>query len=150
MNKLTAILFATGMDAIKKSQGKGQGAFVNVMASIVRYPLKTIAAFLVAPFLALRVVWVAENTTRRAIAALGLFLSVLGAWAAGTFLGTIAGAALVLSKFGVLVALGFLLGTSLSVTLSVAFSILVVNATSWLFIHLSSEDVISYLKTISE
>lgn len=150
MNHWTASLFATGMEAIKKSRDKGQGALASVTASIMRYPIKVIAAFLVAPFLVFRVARVARNPFRRSIAAVGLLVAVLFAYAAGTFLGTLAGAALVLSKFGLLIALGFLLGTSLSVTLSVAFSILVLNATSWLFLHLSSEDVISYLKTVSE
>jgi hypothetical protein len=61
-----------------------------------------------------------------------------------------AGAALVFSAFGPLMAIGFLIGTTLSITLSVAFSILVLNATSWFFLHMSSEDVIAYLNSISE
>lgn len=150
MNHWTAGLIASGMEAIKKSGEKGQNAFASVTASIMRYPIKVIAAFLVAPFLVVRIAWGAQNTSRRWVATVGLLVAVLLAYAAATLLGTLAGTAFMLSKFGLLMALGFLLGTSLSFVLSVAFSILVLNSTSWLFLHLSSEDVISYLKKISE
>ena len=150
MSHWTAALFATGMEAITKNRNNGQGALAGAMASVIRYPIKAVAAFAVAPFLAFRVARFAKNPIRRAIATVGLFLAVLLAWAAGTFLGTMAGALLVLSAFGPIIALGFVLGTTLSVTLSVSFSILVLNATSWFFLHLSSEDVIAHLKSISE
>jgi hypothetical protein len=150
MSHWAASLFATGMDAITKNQSNGQGALAGVMSSVIRYPIKALAAFVVAPFLAFRVARFAKNPIRRGIAAVGLFLAVLLAWAAGTFLGTIAGALLVFSNFGPIVALGFVLGTTLSVTLSVTFSILVLNATSWFFLQLSSDDVIAHLKSISE
>jgi len=150
MSHWTASLFAIGMEAIAKNRSNGQGALAGAMASIMRYPIKAVAAFLVAPFLVFRVAKFAKNPIRRVIATVGLFLSILLSWAAGTFLGTMAGALFVLSKLGPLIALGFVLGTILSVTLSVAFSMLVLNATSWLFLQLSSEDVIAHLKSISD
>jgi len=150
MSHWTANLFAAGIDAINKNQKNGQVALATTLSSIIRQPIKIIAAFVVAPFLAFRIARAAKNPIRRAIASVGLVLAVLLACAAGTFLGSMAGAVLVLSAFGPLMAIGFLLGTTLSLTLSVAFSILVLNATSWFFLHMSSEDVIAYLNSISE
>lgn len=150
MSHWTASLFASGMEAISKSQSNGKGALAAAIFSIIRYPIKAIAAFVVAPFLVFRVARYAKNPIRRGVATVGLFMAVLSAWVAGTFLGTLAGGLFVLSKFGPFIAMGFLLGTTLSVILSVAFSMIVLNATSWFFLQLSSDDVIAHLKTISE
>lgn len=155
--KRTTKVFVTGLEALaKKRQGGGWkgggpgGSIATVTKAILRYPIKTIAAFLVAPLLAFRVVRVAKNPIRRFVAGIGLFIAMLLAWLAGTFLGTLAGAALIASGVGLIWGIAFFVGTTLSVTLSVVFSILVLNATSWLFLHLSSEDVLIYLKSISE
>lgn len=150
MSHWTASLFATGLEAINKNHKSGQSALATTLSSIIRHPIKIIAAFLLAPFLAFRVARAAKNPLRRVIASVGLVLAVLLAWATGTFLGTITGALLVYSAFGPLMAFGFILGTTLSITLSVAFSILVLNSASWFFLHMSSEDVIEYLKSISD
>lgn len=122
----------------------------TVLMSIGRYPVKALAAFFVAPFLAFRVARVAKNPTRRLIAGIGLFIALVLAWLAGTGLGTATAAMLIASKVGVLWAVAFFVGTFLSVTLSVAFSILVFNAVSFFFLHASREEVIEYLRTLSE
>jgi len=122
----------------------------TVLKSIARYPIKAVAAFFVAPFLAFRVARMAKNPVRRAVAGVGLFISVLLGWFAGTALGTAAGALLIASKVGLLWGIAFFVGTLLSVTLSVAFSILVFNATALFFLHASSEEVIEYLCALSE
>jgi hypothetical protein len=83
------------------------------------------------------------------IAGAGLFLAMLAAWAAGTFLGSAAGALLVYSYLGLWWGGAFLVGTTLSVTLSVAFSVLVLNTTAWLFLQVSSEEVVEYLRGVS-
>lgn len=150
MSNWTASIFATGIEALRKNQSTGRSSLIATLSSVARYPLKAIAAFITAPFLAYRVARSAKNPFRRMIASVGLVLAVLLALGAGTFLGTVAGGILIYSAFGPLIALGFILGTALSVILSVTFSIFVLNATSWLFLHMSSEDVIEYLKTLSE
>lgn len=146
---LTANIFATAIDALSKKPD-GSGSLITVIRSLVRYPVKTVAAFLCAPILAFRVARVAKNPIRRLIASTGLFISFILAWFAGTFIGTATGAALISTKFGVLVGLGFFIGTSFSITLSVAFSIVVLNASSWFFLQMSSEEVVAYLKSISD
>jgi hypothetical protein len=146
---LTSTLFASALDALIK-RPTGSGSLATVAKSVLRYPIKAVAAFVVAPFLAFRVARAARNPARRAIAGIGLFVAVLLAWLAGTFLGTAVGALLVMSHIGLFWGIGFLIGTTLSVALSVVFSILVLNATSWLFLHMSSEEVVAYLNSISE
>ncbi|UCV07203.1 hypothetical protein [Dechloromonas denitrificans] len=150
MGSWAAGLIANGLEAITSSKDKNGGALFATLSSVLRYPIKAIAAFILAPFLAFRIAALAKNPIRRLIAGTGLVLAIFLAWAAGTFLGTMIGALFVGSKFGFVVGAGFLLGTAVSVTLSVAFSILVLNTTAWAFLHLSSEEVISYLKSISE
>jgi len=84
------------------------------------------------------------------VAGVGLFISVLGAWFAGTLIGTAVGALLIAAKVGLLWGLAFVVGTGLSVILSVTFSIIVLNSLSCLFLHMSSDEVIEHLKSISE
>ena len=83
-------LFAAAIEALAK-RPPGSGSLSTVARSIARYPIKAIAAFVVAPFLAFRVARAAKNPVRRLIAGVGLFLALLFAWLAGTFLGTAAG-----------------------------------------------------------
>ena len=109
-----------------------------------------IAAFVLAPFLAFRVAALAKNPVRRLIAGVGFILSILAAWLAGTFLGTVAGALLIAAKVGMLWGLAFIVGTTLSVVLSVSFSILVMNAVAFFFLHMSSEEVVAYLRSLSD
>lgn len=146
---LSADLFATAIEAVtRRPEGKGT-PFTVAVHSILRYPVKLIAAFLTAPLLAFRVATIARDPLRRVIAGLGLFFAMLAAWAAGTFLGSVAGALLIYSFFGLWWGIGFLVGTSLSIVLSVAFSVLVLNATAWLFLQISSEEVVEYLRRVS-
>lgn len=144
-----ASLFANATEALAK-RPRGGSSMAAVTKSILRYPIKMLAAFLMAPFLALRVASLAKSPLRRLVAGIGLFIAVLAAWLAGTFLGTFAGALLVTSNLGFMWGIAFLFGATTSVTLSVAFSVLVLNATAWLFLQLSSEEVLDYLRSISE
>ena len=146
---LTSKLFSSALEALLKRPA-GSGSLATVAKSIIRYPIKTVAAFIAAPFLAIRVAGAAKDPVRRAIAGVGLFIAVLLAWLAGTFLGTAVGALLVMSHIGMFWGIGFIVGTTLSVTLSVAFSVLVLNTTALFFLHMSSEEVVAYLKSISE
>lgn len=57
---------------------------------------------------------------------------------------------LVAAKFGLLYGVAFFVGTALSVTLSVTFSILVLNATACFFLKMSSQEVVDHLRTISK
>lgn len=147
---LAAAFFVSAIEALAKKPSGSKNSFSTVAKSVVRYPIKAIAAFVMAPFLAFRVARGAKSSERRIIASVGLFLAIVFAWLAGTFLGTAAGALLILLKVGTFWGLAFFIGTALSVTLSVAFSILVLNATAWIFLHMSSEEVVAYLRDLSK
>jgi len=149
MSHWTASLFTSALTALLR-RPTTTGGFGTVVKSIFRYPVKAVAAFFVAPFLAFRVARMAKNPVRRAIAGIGLFVSIVLAWLAGTTLGTLAGALLIATKLGYIWGIAFFVGSLLSVTLSVAFSILIFNATSLFFLHASSEEVVEYLRTLSE
>lgn len=150
MNHWTASLFAAALESLSRKQPGGQTNMISVLKSVAGHPFKLIAAFILAPFLAFRIAANAKNPVRRAIAGVGLFIAMLSGWLAGTLLGTAAGALLIAAKIGLLWGLAFIVGTTLSMVLSVAFSILIVNAASYIFLQLSSEDVIEHLRSISE
>lgn len=147
---LFTTLYTTAISAMQKDAEQGGGALRSITRTVVRYPIKAIATFLLAPFLAIRVAMIVKNPIRRTIAIVGLLLSVVLAWLAGTLLGSTLGALFVMSHVSVLMGIGFLLGTTFSVVLSAAFSIFVLNATSWIFLHMSSEDVVEHLKGVSQ
>ena len=149
MSHWAAKLFAKAIESLINRK-EGQSSIGNVIDSIWKQPIKLLAAFFVAPFLVFRVAAYAKNPARRYIAGFGLFVSVLGAWFAGTFIGTAVGALLIAAKVGLLWGIAFIVGTGLSVILSVTFSIIVLNSLSCLFLHMSSEEVIDHLKSISE
>jgi uncharacterized membrane protein YhiD involved in acid resistance len=64
-------------------------------------------------------------------------------------LGTLVGAAFVASHIGILAGLGFFFGTTVSIYLSVIFSIIVFNAISFVFLKVSTQEVVDYLNEIS-
>ena len=145
-----ASLFASALEAIPSSKSSGQNTFGAVLRSVLRAPIKAIGAFLFAPFLIFRVASHAADTKRKWVAGLGLFIGAILSYAAGTFLGGMAGAYLMGSFFGFWTGVGFFVGTSLSVVLTVTFQVLVLNATCFLFLGLSSAEVVEYLKSVSE
>lgn len=135
--------------AASKESGNGS-SLSSTIKSVVRYPIKTIATFFTAPILILRLALTVKNPIRRLIAVIGLFSSIFLAYLAGTFLGSVVGAIFIASHFGLLIAAGFLIGSTLSVVLSVAFTLFVLNTTSWLFLHMSSVDVVEHLSNASK
>ncbi len=75
----TASLFATALEALLNRRKRGGGRLRPVIGSILQSPIKLVAAFVMAPFLALRLAFVAEDPVRRFIASIGFFVSVLAA-----------------------------------------------------------------------
>lgn len=140
----------TVLEMLMKRRARGGSSLGGAIAAVVRLPFRAIAAFFTAPFLAFRVAAVAKNPVRRAIAGVGLFIAMLAGWFAGTFLGTTTAALLIAAKVGLFWGFAFFIGTTISVVLSVAFSYLVLSATSYFFLQMSSEDVVEYLRSISE
>ena len=143
-SKLLHAFLAVAMDALL-SERKGTSKVKAATVAIARYPIKAIAIFLMAPVLALRVAMTARNPVRRIIAGVGLLVAFALVWIAGTFLGSVVGALFVVSHVGILVGLGFLIGSFVSVILSGAFCVIVFNATCWLFLNMSTEHVIDAL-----
>lgn len=141
----TATLLGKGLLAIA-DQTSIEGSKVKAVIKAIRsYPFKVIATFFVAPFLLLRLAFRVENPFRRTMAVCGILLSIVFAYVAGTFLGSLAGALFILSHYGPLMAVGFLIGSTVSVIFTVTFIIIILNSTSWLFLHLSSQEVIDHL-----
>lgn len=150
MSNWIASFFATALSNVAASKSEGRSPLASAIRSIAHAPLKAAGAFIFAPFLVFRVVRLASDKRRRWVAAIGLFLAVVLALGAGTFLGSLAGAFLMNTLFGPWVAIGFIIGTSVSVVLTVTFQILILNATCFLFLGLSSEEVVNHLQRASE
>ena len=83
------------------------------------------------------------------MALIGLLISLALAYIAGTFLGSLAGAFFVMTHIGFWVGIGFLIDTTLSVYLSVIFSIIVCNTVSFVFLKITAQEVVDYLNEIS-
>lgn len=147
--KAAGDILERGMVAITEAASGERSRFAAVVRKVVGHPIKVIASFFAAPFLVVKIALKVRNPIRRGIAIVGLLLAIAGSYVAATFLGSLAGAALIASKVGIVAALGFLIGTTLSVYLSVIFSILVFNAISFLFLKMSTQEVVDYLDEIS-
>ncbi len=120
-----------------------------ILKSLWSHPIKLASAFVVAPFLVFRIAQVANNPVRRWVASIGLFIAIILAYVAGTFLGTFAGALIVMSSVGLLAGVGFLIGTTFSVFFSFIFAIVVLNSVSFFFLKVNTQEVIDYLDEIS-
>jgi len=141
-------LLAVAKDAVTR-RTLSRSEVKSTTASFLRYPAKALAVFITAPFLAYRVATLAEDPWRRRIAAVGLILSVLAAYAAGTTLGTLVVALFIASHMGVLVAIGFVLGVGLSVVFSAVLGLIAMNATATLALKISDQRVVDYIRAIS-
>jgi len=147
--KAAGEILERGMTAITDATFEERNKVSAVFRKLVGHPIKVVASFIAAPFLVVKIALKVKNPVRRGIAVIGLLTALAGSYAAATFLGSLAGAAIVASKIGILVALGFLVGTTLSVYLSVIFSIIVFNAIAFVFLKMSTQEVIDYLYEIS-
>lgn len=142
IRKMTEKLFRNVVESEAKN-------ILEISTAIFKQPIKLIAAFLTAPALLFKIIRRAENPRRRAMAKLGLVVGVVGAYLAGTFLGTTAAALLITAKVGLIMGLAFWFGTGLSIFLTVLFQLLVFNVITYGFLHMSSEEVMQYLHDIS-
>ena len=121
----------------------------DIANKIIQYPIKVIAAFFTAPFLLYKIIKRVENPKRRFIAKVGLVVGIIGAYFAGTLLGTTVAALLIVTKVGLIMGFAFWVGTALSVFLTVLFQFLVFNFIAFIFLHMSSEEVLNYLDDFS-
>lgn len=150
LKTIAAALLTKAVSASSNSIKENKNPLTTTIKAVYRYPLKVFATFLMAPYLAWCVARRASDPARRRIAGIGLFVSILMGWFAGTFIGTMTGSLIVASHFGLFWGLSFLAGTTVSAILSVTFSAITLNATAYLFFNLSSEDVVEHLRQIAE
>jgi hypothetical protein len=144
-----ATLLSSVMTRLVASESQGRSRIRTASSLVVRAPLKALAVFFTAPFLAYRVARFAKSRTRRIIARVGLVLSVIVAWFAGTSVGIGITALLLMAHVGFLYGLAFWVGATFSFLFSVVFSLLALNATATLFLGLSSEEVLEHLNSLS-
>lgn len=121
-----------------------------VFDKLKSYPIKILASFITAPFLILRIASMVENPVRRYIAIAGLILSLLCSYGVSTFLGSVLGALFVASHIGILAGIGVLVGTTVSVFLSVILTVAIFNTVSFIFLKVSTQEVVDYLNEISK
>jgi len=149
LGKVAGEILGRGINAIENDVSNEKSKVKAIFRKIASHPLKVVASFISAPILVIKIAWLVENSIRRVIAVIGLLLSLILSYSAGTFLGSLVGAAFIATIIGILTGLGFLFGTTLSIYLSVIFSIIVFNAVSFVFLKISSQDIAYYLYEIS-
>lgn len=142
-------MFVRGLGAIADDAASGKSKIGIIFKKIASHPIKVLASFLVAPILLIKVAMFVKNPIRRVVACIGLLLSLFIAYAAAHFLGSFVGSIFVATHVGLIAGLGFLIGTTLSVYLSVIFSIAMFNAVSFVFLKISSDEVLDYLNEIT-
>lgn len=142
-------LYDKAISAISNQASTENGRLRAIAKEVMSYPIKAIAAFITSPILVIKVALTVKDPLRRTVAIIGLLLALLLSYAAGTALGGFAGFLIIASTVGVLAAVGFAVGTFLSVVLSVTFSIFVFNLISYIFLKMSSQEVLDYLKEVS-
>lgn len=117
----TLTIFEKAITALNNDLSKEKSKVGIVFKNIIGHPVKVFASFIAAPFLVIKIACVVKNPIRRAIAIIGLLLSIVFAYLSATFLGSVVGAVFVASNIGILMGIGFFFGTTLSVFLSVDF-----------------------------
>jgi len=133
--------------AVNAEAGQRRAQLTTVIGKVFRYPLKMAVLFVASPILLFLIAKSARKSLlQRVIAAFGLLLGIGIAVAVFLFMRTLSGALLMLIHFGVLGFLGFLLGTTLSIVITVAFCLWLLLLISWVFLHMSSEDIVDALK----
>jgi hypothetical protein len=137
-------------DAISKDVSSENTKISHIVKNVLSHPFKIIAAFFTAPILIIRVALTVKNPVRRAIAVVGLLLAIMLSYLSGTLLGSLAGLMIVAGSVGILAAVGIFVGSALGMFFSVVFSVFIFNAVSYLFLRMSSQEVIDYLNEISK
>ncbi|WP_226668961.1 hypothetical protein [Microbulbifer aggregans] len=147
--KSAAVIFKAIFDSLKDEVEPGKSRIQVAVRKITSYPIKVLGAFFAAPFLIIKVAKKVENPTRRKFALAGIILGLICSYIAGTALGSFFGLIFIASSFGFLAALGFLIGTFMSVVFTVGFAFLVFNFVCYVFLKLSSDEVAKYLEELS-
>jgi len=145
----SAEIIMEGFGSASRSASAERDRLGQFFQRAVTYPLKVVAAFLASPILVFKMALTVKCPVRRSVAIAGLLLASIFCYFAGTLIGTVAGAFLVASNIGILTGFGFLIGSRVSVFVSVLFCIFIFNAASFLFLKINSQEVVDYLREIS-
>jgi len=156
MKPLMGVLAIAGQ-AIKTNAEKEQSKMRGIIESIWRYPVQTIALFLFAPIILIRILIKSFKSHHKKASKLKIAITIFGfltatflALAGGTFLGSFLGFLFLSSKIGFISAFLFLIGTSTSVLFTVAFQIFIFNSFALLFVKMSQDEVIEHLDSLTE
>ena len=155
MQALVAETVLTGIKSLsttaKKDLENEAGKIKALFTSILRIPIKVIATFILSPImLVIILINVRKNDKismiRFYMIIIGFVIAIIVSYLAGTFLGGLAGAIFIASHIGYITAIGFIIGSSLSVFITVAFQIIIFNLTTTLFLKISQKETIKYLE----
>jgi hypothetical protein len=149
LGKAAIDVLGRGISALASDATKERNKVAEILKAIASHPIKVLASFIAAPILIIKIALIVKSPIRRAIAIVGLLVSLLLSYLAASIFGSLAGAIFIASHVGILAGIGFFLGATIWVYLSVIFSILVFNSVSFLFLKVSSQDVVDYLQKIS-
>ena len=138
-----------GLSIISSDSTKGKNKFTEALKFIAAHPIKVLAAYIFAPILIIKIALTVKNPLRRTIAVSGFIIAIILSYTSATFLGSLVGSFFIGTHFGFLAGIGFLFGTAVSVFLSVVFCVFVFNSISFIFLRMSSQDVVDYLDEIS-
>lgn len=136
-------------NSIEKSFNSENQNISNFFQKIISYPLKIIASFIFAPFLMLKVILFIKTPIRRIIAGGGFLIAILTTYTVSTWLGKAACFWFIKNTVGWFTAFGFLIGTTFSIMVTVIISVAIFNFICFIFLKMSNEEVIDYLKEIS-
>ncbi|MDB9313065.1 hypothetical protein PN462_08125 [Spirulina sp. CS-785/01] len=148
MKEIVLSFIANALNTAHNDLQSEQSRLQGLLKSIVSFPIKVLATFVFSPVLLFLVllhsVRQEDNISRirGVVALIGFGIATILAYLAGTFLGSVAGALFIVTHIGILMGLGFLLGTAMSIYFTVAFQILLFNMVATLFLKMSSTDVI--------
>ena len=149
MLRRAAPIVDRGLTAITHNTSRETGKIGAVFKAIASYPFQVIATFFAAPFLLLIVAWTGgqnHDIIRRAMAIVGLALSIIFVYVANIYLLGSMIMLWVIDNIGLLTALVF----ALSFLFSSYVSVIVVILVSWFicfgFLHMTSQEVAAAIR----
>lgn len=132
-------------EQIKRESGKISLFFKKLFS----YPITIIASFVFSPILMLRVILFSKSRAKKFIAIAGLLFAFLVSYTIVTGLGIYFWFGIFAKNFGILSGVGFLLGSSFSVVITVTICTIVFNFICFVFLKMNNDEVIQYLKDSS-
>lgn len=149
MIRMFSALVSKLLGALIANENQGASKAWLAVKTVCRHPVRTVGAFLFAPVLIAIIAYRSDHgLARRVIAAAGLAIGFWLAWFAGTGIGVLSGAVLLRMGVGAFYGAAFWLGAMMSLTLTLLFQVIVLQATCSLFLKLSSREVVEHLSTL--